>query len=271
MIEAMGLRVNLGGRAVLHDVSLQLGAGWTAIVGPNGAGKSTLLRALAGLLPAAAGVLQLDGRDLHAHSARSRGRHIAWLAQQGEAVGDLQAIDIVRLGRLPHHGLWAAFSAADEAAVQAAMAETEASPFAARRLNELSGGERQRVLLARALAVQAPVLLLDEPTSHLDAPHQRALLGGLLRRARAGAVVVTVLHDLSLALAADRIVVIDDGRIHADGAPTDVALQATLEKVFDHAFTIEPLWVNGQQRWVALPAIGPLQAGVDARVDHNQA
>ncbi len=267
MITANGLCVDLGGRAVLHDLSLTLGAGWTAIVGPNGAGKSTLLRALAGLLPASAGSVQLDGRGLHEHSARSRGRLIAWLAQQGEAVGDLSAIDIVRLGRLPHHGLWASPSAADEAAVQQAMAETEATPFATRRLNELSGGERQRVLLARALAVQAPVLLLDEPTSHLDAPHQRALLGGLLQRARAGAVVVTVLHDLSLALAADRVVVVAAGHVVADGAPADAALQATLAEVFDHAVTIEAVRANGQPRWVALPAIDRQPAGVD----HNRA
>lgn len=263
MIAAQGLRVHLGGRTVLHDVSLKLGAGWTTIVGPNGAGKSTLLRALAGLLPAAAGAVRLDGQDLAAHSARSRGRHIAWLAQQGEAVGDLSAIDIVRLGRLPHHGLWANPGSADETAVQQAMAETEATPFANRRLNELSGGERQRVLLARALAVQAPVLLLDEPTSHLDAPHQRALLGGLLRRARAGAVVVTVLHDLSLALAADRIVVVAGGQIVADGPPAAAALQAALAKVFDHAITIEAVRANGQQRWVALPAIDRQPASVD--------
>jgi iron complex transport system ATP-binding protein len=263
MITANGLCVELGGRAVLHDLSLTLGAGWTAIVGPNGAGKSTLLRALAGLLPAAAGGVQLDGRALRDHSARSRGRLLAWLAQQGEAVGDLRAIDIVRLGRLPHHGLWASPAAADETAVQEAMAETEATPFASRRLNELSGGERQRVLLARALAVQAPVLLLDEPTSHLDAPHQRALLAGLLRRARAGAVVVTVLHDLSLALAADRVVVVAGGQIVADGPPADAALQAALAEVFDHAFTIESVQANGRQRWVALPAVDRQPAGAD--------
>lgn len=257
-ISAEALVVERGGRRVVDGVTLCLQAGESvAIVGPNGAGKSSLLAALAGLLPVAGGRVALDGRPLAAWPARERARRLAWLSQQGEADGALTARDVVRLGRLPHHGLFGAPTAADEAAVDAAMAETECAALAGRALHALSGGERQRVLLARALAVQAPVLLLDEPTTHLDAPHQRALLRSLVARARAGTAVAAVLHDLTLALAADRLVVLAGGRVHADGPAADPALRATLAAVFDDAFSIERLAAEGRERWVALPRLDP--------------
>ena len=253
-LSAEGLALQLGTQRAVDGVSLSLSAGqWVAIVGPNGAGKSTLLGLLAGLRRPDAGRVQLQGRDLATMPARERALALAWLSQQGEAEGDIAAHDVVRLGRLPRHGLFGAPDAADEAAVLAAMAETEATPFATRRLNELSGGERQRVLLARALAVQAPVLLLDEPTTHLDAPHQRAVLRGLAARARAGAAVAAVLHDLTLALAADRVLVMARGRIVADGAPAEPALRAALVAVFDEAFSIEAVHVGGLARWAVVP------------------
>jgi iron complex transport system ATP-binding protein len=255
-LQAEGLVLQLGGRRVVDGVSFSLQPGqWVAVVGPNGAGKSSLLSLLAGLRTPDAGQVRLHGRALAAMPARERALALAWLSQQGEADGDIAAIDVVRLGRLPRQGLFGAPDAADEAAVQAAMAETETTAFAQRRLNELSGGERQRVLLARALAVQAPVLLLDEPTTHLDAPHQRAALRGLAARARDGAAVVAVLHDLTLALAADRVLVMDRGRLVADGAPADAALRATLAAVFDEAFTIEALSVAGRPRWAVVPRL----------------
>ena len=251
---AEGLTLQLGALRAVDGVSLALHAGqWVAIVGPNGAGKSTLLSLLAGLRKPDAGQVWLQGRELASLPAQHRARALAWLSQQGEAEGDIAALDVVRLGRLPRHGLFGAPDAADEAAVMQAMAETEATPFAARRLNELSGGERQRVLLARALAVQAPVLLLDEPTTHLDAPHQRALLRSLAERARRGAAVAVVLHDLTLALAADRVLVMERGRIVADGAPADEALRAALVQVFEQAFSIEAVHPAGRARWAVVP------------------
>ncbi|KPF53101.1 ABC transporter [beta proteobacterium AAP51] len=255
-LQAEGLALRLGALQAVGGVSLALQAGqWVALVGPNGAGKSTLLSLLAGLRKPDAGRVWLQGRELAGMPLRERARTLAWLSQQGEAEGDIAAADVVRLGRLPRHGLFGAPDAADEAAVQQALAETEATAFSARRLNELSGGERQRVLLARALAVQAPVLLLDEPTTHLDAPHQRALLRGLAARARAGAAVAVVLHDLNLALAADRVLVMAQGRLVAEGAPADAALREALVAVFDHAFSIEALQLEGRARWAVLPRL----------------
>lgn len=256
-LQAEGLRLALGGRAVVDGVSLALQPGqWAALVGPNGAGKSTLLSLLAGLRTPDVGRVQLLGEALATLPARARAQRLAWLAQQGGADGDIAARDVVRLGRLPRQGLFGAADAADEAAVDAAMAETECSAFAARRLRELSGGERQRVLLARALAVQAPVLLLDEPTTHLDAPHQRALVRSLVARAAAGAAVLAVLHDLNLALAADRVLVMHQGRLLADGPPDSEPLHDTLEQVFDGAFGIEPVGRPGDRlRWAAVPRL----------------
>jgi iron complex transport system ATP-binding protein len=253
-LQAQAVSVSLGGRAVVADVSLDLHPGqWVAIVGPNGAGKSTLLSVLAGLRTPEAGRVLLHGRPLEDWPAAQRAQQLAWLAQQGEADGDIPVLDVVRLGRLPHTGLWGASGPADESAVAQALAATECSALAARRLSALSGGERQRVLLARALAVQARVLLLDEPTTHLDAPHQRSVLRGLAGIAQAGGTVAAVLHDLTLALGAHRVLVMEAGRLVADGVPGEPALHATLERVFGGAISIQGVITDGRTRWAALP------------------
>jgi len=250
-LQAVDLEVALGGRNVLHGVSLDLQPGWTAIVGPNGAGKSTLLRALAGLLPARAGQLWLQGRPLHDWSATQRARRIAWMAQQGPFGAELTVQELVDLGRLPHLGLFGTPGPEDRAAVEQAMRSTACSAWAARRMKQLSGGERQRCLLARALAVGAPVLLLDEPTTHLDPPHQVAVVR-LLRKLAAQTTVVSVLHDLPLALQADRLVVMCDGQVVATGAHDDPSLHAALGRVFEHALRIE----RAGSRYVAWPELG---------------
>jgi iron complex transport system ATP-binding protein len=255
-LQAQALGLRLYGRKILDGITFELRSSeWAALVGPNGAGKSTLLSLLAGLRAPDAGQVLLCGRPLADWPARQRAQQLAWLSQQGEAEGDIAAIDVVRLGRLPRHGLFGAADADDEAAVAQAMSETECTEFAARRLSSLSGGERQRVLLARALAVGAPALLLDEPSTHLDAPHQRALLQSLAARAHDGHAVLVVLHDVTLALAADRVLVLHEGRLVADGAPRDAALRVALVEVFGGAFSIESLTVQGRQRWVAVPAL----------------
>ena len=225
---------------------LQVRPGWTAIVGPNGAGKSTLLRALAGLQAPQSGSVHLHGQALPDWTDRERATRIAWLGQQAETTGELTVREVVQLGRLPQHGLFGALTAGDEAVVDAAMHDAECSAWQTRRLHELSGGERQRVLIARALAVDAPVLLLDEPTTHLDPPHQIALVQLLRRRAAAGVTVVSVLHDLALALLADRLIVLDRGRVRAVGRSDDAALHAALIDVFGGAIRIERVG----SRWV---------------------
>jgi len=246
---ARSVSVALGSTQALRDVTLTVPEDWTAIVGPNGAGKSTLLRSLAGLQVPDAGEVLLNGRSLAHTPPRQRATQIAWLAQQGDASGELTVRELVHLGRLPVLGLFAAPTADDEARVDRAMADAECSAWQQRRLHELSGGERQRVLLARALAVGAPWLLLDEPTTHLDPPHQVALVRLMRRQVSAGTTVVSVLHDLSLALLADRIVVMRAGTIHAHGARDDPALHAALIEVFDGAIRILEL----ESHWVAVP------------------
>ncbi|HEY0821099.1 MAG TPA: ABC transporter ATP-binding protein [Rhizobacter sp.] len=247
-LAAHRLSVQLGRATVLHEVSLTVPAGWTAIVGPNGAGKSTLLRCLAGLLAPRAGEVLLAGEPLARLGARERAQRIAWLAQQGEATGELTAREVVQLGRLPQLGLFAEPGPRDHAIVARAMADAECEDWAERRLHELSGGERQRVLLARTLAVDAPILLLDEPTTDLDPPHQVALVRLFQRLARER-TVVSVLHDLSLALQADHLVVMRAGRVHAIGPAGDAGVHAALQEVFGHALRIERLG----ERFVAMP------------------
>jgi iron complex transport system ATP-binding protein len=225
-IEMRDVHVRRGARDVVDGVTLGLRAGeWAAVVGPNGAGKSSLLLALAGLLPSWRGEVCRQGRLLADWSARERARQVAWLSQQGEADGDIAARDVVRLGRLPRHGLFGAVSAEDEAAVDAAMDETASREHADRRLGELSGGERQRVLLARVWAMDAPVLLLDEPTAHLDAPHQERTEGVATRRVeprslrgvvRAGAETVVV-QRVARERAALKGAAADDARLECGG------------------------------------------------------
>ena len=254
-LQARGVRAALGGVEILHGLDLTLPAGrWTCVVGPNGAGKSTLLKVLGGLLPHT-GAVHLLGTPLHELPGRQRARQLAWLGQSEGSAEDLSAWDVVMLGRLPHQTWLAAPSAGDHAAVEQALRTTQAWDWRERPLGQLSGGERQRVLLARALAVQAPVLLLDEPTTHLDAPHQRALVRSLVQRARAGCAVLAVLHDLNLALAADRLLVLHQGRLVADGPPADAAVRQRLVAVFDDAFSVEGLATAGGTRWVAVPAL----------------
>jgi iron complex transport system ATP-binding protein len=203
------LSVRYGARAVLERVSFEVSAGaWTSIVGPNGCGKSTLLRALAGLIDPQHGNVWLHGRPLMSWSRRERAKRVAWLAQAATP-SDLTASECVALGRFAHTGWLGSRQAADEAAIHGALSATGSLAWADRRLSTLSGGERQRVNLARVLAVGASVLLLDEPTTHLDPPHQEEV-GRLLREQAHGwqVTVVSAIHDLSLALMADRLMVI---------------------------------------------------------------
>ena len=217
-IQCRRLSVSFGRRSVLKEVSLDIPAGsWTAVVGPNGCGKSTLLRALAGLVRPDGGSVTLDGRPLVEWPRRARAQHLAWLSQSSGST-ELTVAEVIGLGRVAH-GSWLARSqAGDDAAIARAMRATGTGALAARRLSTLSGGERQRVHLARTLAVEASVLLLDEPTTHLDPPHQEDVARLLREQARGGTCVLSAIHDLSLAMAADCLVVLGQQALIGHGS-----------------------------------------------------
>ena len=250
-LAARGLHARLGDAPVLHGIDVAFAVGsWTAIVGPNGAGKSTLLKALAGLLPCEGQVL-LQGRPLQGYRGAERGRLLSWLGQNEGTADDLSVYDVVMLGRMPHRAWLAAPSEADHAAVTEALRTTHALAWQDRSLGQLSGGERQRVLLARALAVQAQVLLMDEPLANLDPPHQADWLALARSLAQGGRTVVSVLHELPSALHADALLIVAKGRVLHHGASDDPMTHRALEAVFDHRIAVHA--VDGQ--WVTLPRL----------------
>lgn len=267
------LCLSWGQRRVLDGVSADIpSAAWTAVVGPNGAGKSTLLRAMAGLVSpsprraggardaARAGGAQgegfhmhgevlLQGRPLAAWPADELARQRAWLGQQETGSEDLRGLDVALLGRLPHQPWWQGPSASDGLAAQQALHDTGTWALRDRRLGELSGGERQRLLLARAWAVQAPVVLMDEPLAHLDPPHQADWLAQVRRHCAQGHTMVSVLHELNMALCADWLLLLQEGRLVHAGAPADPATRDALQAVFDGRVAVHAVGT----RWVALP------------------
>jgi len=228
------LCLGYGTRTVLANISLRLlGGQWSAVVGPNGCGKSTLLRALAGIAAPRSGAILLHDRPLSAWPRRERAKRLAWLAQSPDST-DLSGADVVSLGRFAHGGWLASRGAEDESAIQRAMSATGSLAWRHRRLSSLSGGERQRIYLARALAVEAPVLLLDEPTTHLDPPHQEDVVRLLRSQAHGcGVCVVSAIHDLSLALAADRLIVLGARGLIGQGTVADALAGDWLSAAFE--------------------------------------
>ncbi|MDE2163097.1 MAG: ABC transporter ATP-binding protein [Alphaproteobacteria bacterium] len=226
--------VRYGGRAALSGVSATLAVGAvTGIVGPNGAGKTTLLRAALGLQPLAGGTIRILNKALPTWPREALARAAAYLPQGGEAKWPMRAADVVLLGRLPHRAAFAAPRPADFTAVDDALARCDATGFAKRRMDELSAGERARVLLARALATRAPILLADEPAAFLDPAHQIRLMELLREEARRGTAVAVTLHDLPLAAQhCDEIVVLHEGRLAADGVPDAALSDEALARVF---------------------------------------
>ena len=251
MLTAAHLNVALGGRVVLSEVSLSLSSGHlVALVGPNGAGKTTLLRALAGLIPSE-GAIHVGGQALSSLPLRERAKRFAYLPQGHIVHWPLPARDIVALGRYPH-GVTdpARLSPRDIDVVLRAMQATDVVAFADRRVTELSGGERSRVALARVLAVEAPVILADEPTASLDPRHQIDVMKNLRAAADKDVLVIVVTHDLGLAARfADHVLVLSEGRLASQGAPAD----ALSEQVMANVFRISAYRAEYQREAVIVP------------------
>jgi len=222
------------GRKVLRDVSVSFEAGEVSgLIGPNGAGKTTLFRVALRLLAPQAGKVRLWNRDIADWSVQALARAVAYLPQEAEAHWPIQARRLVALGRIPHRAVFAALNEADEQAIDDALVRCDAEAFARRAMDQLSAGERARVLLARALAVGASVLLADEPAAHLDPAHQLRLMELLRAEAARGTAVIVTLHDLSLASRfCDTIVVMSDGRVAAEGTAGDALSDDVLRSVF---------------------------------------
>ncbi len=251
LLTARGLGVTLSGRVVLKDVSLALSARHlVALVGPNGAGKTTLLRSLAGLIPSD-GTIEIGGQALSSLPLRERAKRFGYLPQGHVVHWPLPARDIVALGRYPHGATDPArLSPRDTEAVLRAMQAVDVMQFSERRVTELSGGERSRVALARVLAVEAPVILADEPTASLDPRHQIDVMKNLRTTADNGVLVIVVTHDLGLAARfADHVLVLREGRLVSQGTPS-VALS---EQVMADVFRISAYRAEYQRETVIVP------------------
>jgi iron complex transport system ATP-binding protein len=238
MLHLTSVAVALQDKPVLSGVSLHADTGaFIALVGPNGAGKTTLLRAIAGLLPCEGEIL-FGTEILREMKAIERARHIAFMPQNGVVAWPMPVRDVVTIGRLPHEGT--AKAREDQPRVEQALHDCGLDDLAAQNSDYLSGGERVRVLLARTLAVDAPILLLDEPVASLDPAWQLAVMDLLAAQAKAGKVVICVLHDLALAMRyASRMIVMNHGEIIADGPPCSLVdeLRTAFELDFDIAHT----------------------------------
>ena len=228
------LSVSRGGHAIVDGVGFTAPSGRiTGLIGPNGAGKSTLLAAILGLTPAT-GAAHFDGLDLPRMARRDRARQVAFVEQSATTEERLSVEEVVALGRIPFEAAWQSGpSPEDQAIIGRALAETGMASFGSRRFDTLSGGEQQRVHLARALAQQPRLLLLDEPTSHLDIRAQLQLLALLQGKAATGMTIMLALHDLNLAARfCDHLVVLAGGRLVAEGRPNDVLTPSLLREVY---------------------------------------
>lgn len=244
------LTVGYRTRRILESVSLEAPRGeFVIVIGPNGAGKTTLLKAIACLVPFS-GCIEWDGRALAGFSAAARSRTLAYLPQGHVAHWPVTARDVVTMGRAPFASSLTRLPASDLEAVESALQAVDAQDFAERPITELSGGERARVMLARALAVGAPLLLADEPVASLDPAHQLSVMGILAKLAKQGRLAVAVSHDLLLAARfADRIAVLKDGRLVSAGPPSETLTEDLLRQVFN----VQPLSIKAGEASIAIP------------------
>jgi iron complex transport system ATP-binding protein len=251
MLKIEGLSVSYGPRRVLHEVSLEVDSGRVlALIGPNGAGKSTLVRAVSGVVPAQGGIVRTNGDDLLSLPPMQRARYLAVVPQAVSLPPAFTVWETVLMGRTPYLNFLGQASAKDEEIALQALRKVDALDLADRRVGELSGGEQQRALLARALAQSTPILLLDEPTVHLDLQHQVSLMETVRALAhRENLAVLIALHDLNLAARyADRMALLVAGEIKAAGTPRQVLTPELISaayhlpvQVVPHPFTDAPL------------------------------
>ncbi|MFJ2618017.1 ABC transporter ATP-binding protein [Glutamicibacter sp. NPDC087344] len=254
-LEVRGVQLGYDHKPVIQSLDASFEPGkFTAIIGPNGCGKSTLLSALARLLKPSAGQVLLGGKPIDSFKPKAYAREVSLLSQQAIAPSGITVAQLVSRGRFPHQGLLAQHSDQDEAAVHAALTATGTLELATRRLADLSGGQRQRVWVATTLAQQAPILLLDEPTTYLDVAHQVDLLDLFARQRDTGKTVVAVLHDINQAVRyADTVIMMRDGKVLASGAPEDVITAQSLGDAFGVHCEIHPDPVTGGPMMVTVP------------------
>lgn len=243
-----------GERRILQDISCDLPTGqFVALVGPNGAGKSSLLRCLTGLITDYGGSLRYAGRDLADMDRIQRARQLTYLEQDAECHWPMTVAHVVALGRLPFRPKGGRISQACRQHIEAALKDTDLTALGSRRVDQLSGGERRRVLLARALATQADILLADEPIAGLDPAHQLRMMRLLKSRAARGMLIVIVLHDLSLAARfCDRVLLLEQGRLVADGPPADIFTPSQLARTYGIEAHVDQLH--------GIPVILPVEA-----------
>lgn len=250
-----GVSVTLGGATILEDVSLSVRSGeLVSLVGPNGAGKSTLLGVIAGDVETSAGDVRVFGASLDSLSAKAAARQRSVLLQEQRIAFGFRVRRVVEMGRTPWYRTEA--EARDLDAVDAAIQRVEIAHLADRIYPSLSGGEKSRTSLARVLAQESPLVLLDEPTAALDIAHQERVLAVARELATTGCAVVVVLHDLSLAATADRVCLLHRGRLVADGGPRDVITSELISRVYDHPVDV----VSHRGSLVVVPRRGGLSS-----------
>lgn len=249
ILNASDISVQIDGKIILHDVTFEIREGaWVGLVGPNGSGKSTLLRALCGMLPYR-GTFTLDGKEIKRWKPRPLARRVAFMQQSTSLVFDFTVEDLVLLGRSPHHGWLGDFDVEDRVIVKNALDRVDLIDLADRSVLTLSGGELQRAMLAQALVQETSILLLDEPTSHLDVHHQFEFMRLVGELVEAGKTIVTVFHDLELAARhASDLLVLHEGALAAYGRPETVLDPELLRDVFrmnaDIDFAVNPPRIN---------------------------
>jgi iron complex transport system ATP-binding protein len=256
------IAVSYGARRAVNGIDLDLQASDLAgVIGPNGSGKSTLLKAITRIVPLDSGRIEIEGRDIRGLSRREIAQRVAVVPQTPALPEAFTALDVVMLGRTPHLRLLESESGRDYEIVREAMEQAECWQIAGRRMGELSGGEAQRVVLARALAQQTPILLLDEPTAHLDIAHQTKTFGLIQRLCRESQLAaLAVVHDLTLAgLYCDRLLLMKDGREIASGEPHDVLTPVNIQQAYGAAVRVTAHPQSG--RPVVIPEVTAFPGG----------